>query len=158
MQDYRITCDPGNEAFDLDNSPFYLVARADYQYHEDIDNVLRKYGMDRSKYRVLHVLRQRNTCSIGDLAERTTTKRSTMSRIVDRMRGEGLVETSHNGDDQRITDVTLLPAGREALAHVLRVGSRQFHRAVEGLTNEQIGAFIETLHHVIKNLNRLPLE
>lgn len=158
MHNYRIICDPKHEDFDLDNSPFYLVAHIDHKYHEDMDKVLRKHGMDRPKYRVLHVLRQKNPCNIGELSDRAMIKRSTMSRVVDRMRQEGLIETSPNAEDQRMTDVTLLPAGWKALDRVIEVGSRQFYRAIEDLSDEQIGTFIATLHHVLRNLNRLPLE
>jgi len=158
MRNWRIIGDPSHEHFSLDTSPFYLVAHIDHKYHEDMDKVLRKYGMTRPKYRVLHVLREHNPCNIGDLSDRAMIKKSTMSRIVERLRKEGLVKTTPNAADKRISDVALLPAGWAALEHVLMVGSRQFHRAIAGLTNKQIDTFIKTLHHVAENLNRLPLE
>ena len=32
--------DPSSPTFRLENSPFYLMAHADFKYHEDMDKVL----------------------------------------------------------------------------------------------------------------------
>jgi len=158
MPNYHLICDPSHEDFSLSSSIFYLIAHADFQFHEDMDKVLRKYGVKRSTYRVLTVLREKETCSIGELSENVFLRRTTVSRIVERMKEEGLVETTSNSADSRITEVKLTATGKQALDKVIHVGSKQFDRATEGLSNEELGQLLELLKHLIRNLSKLPIE
>jgi DNA-binding MarR family transcriptional regulator len=158
MPNYHLICDPTHEDFSLSSSIFYLIAHADFQFHEDMDKVLSKYGVNRSTYRVLTVLREERTCSIGELSKGALLRRTTVSRIVERMREEGLVETTSSPADNRITEVRLRAAGKQALDKVIHVGSRQFHRATKGLSNEELGQLLRILKHMIRNLSRLPIE
>ncbi len=158
MIDYHEICDPAHPEFKLDNSAFYLVAHADFKFHEDLAKALAKYGMDRTIYRLLTVLRERSPANIGELSEYALQKRSTTSRAVERMRREVWVKTVPNTKDSRITDVYLTDEGKVALEKVIHLGSRQFRRAMQGLSNEDLGRFIGTLKHIIGNLSRLPIE
>lgn len=158
LPNYHLICDPTNEEFSLSSSIFYLIAHADFQFHEDMDKVLSKYGVNRPTYRVLTVLREGKTSSIGALSKGALLRRTTVSRIVERMREEGLVETISSPADNRITEVRLKAAGKQALDKVIHVGSRQFKRATEGLTNEDLGELLGLLKHMIRNLSRLPIE
>jgi MarR family transcriptional regulator, organic hydroperoxide resistance regulator len=155
---YHSICDPSHEDFSLSSSIFYLIAHADFQFHEDMDKVLSKYGVKRSTYRVLTVLREKETCNIGELSEGALLRRTTVSRIVKRMNEEGLVETTSNPADNRITEVRLRAAGKRALDKVIHVGSRQFNRATEGLSDEELGQLLGLLKHMIRNLSKLPIE
>ncbi len=154
----RGSYDPNNPSFRLENSPFYLIAHADFKYHEDMDKVLHKHGVSKPIYRILTVLRERAPASIGTIAEAALTKRSTVSRIIDRMVEQGLVTTEPNADDNRITDVTLSPAGQQMLRKLTPIVGRQFERAMEGISNRDIAHLLRTLHKIGANLSKLPIE
>ncbi len=158
VPNYHLICDPSYKDFSLSSSIFYLIAHADFQFHEDMDKVLSKYGVKRSTYRVLTVLREKESCSIGELSEGALLRRTTVSRIVERMKEEGLVATTSNPDDSRITEVRLSEAGQQALDKVIHIGSKQFDRATEGLTNEDLEQLLGLLKHMIRNLSKLPIE
>jgi DNA-binding MarR family transcriptional regulator len=154
----RSSYDPNNPGFRLENSPFYLIAHADFKYHEDMDKVLHKHGVSKPIYRILTVLRERAPASIGTIAEAALTKRSTVSRIIDRMVEQGLVTTEPNADDNRITDVTLSTAGQQMLRKLTPIVGRQFERAMEGVSNRDIAHLLRTLHKIGANLSKLPIE
>lgn len=158
MADFHVICDPVNKKFKLDNSAFYLVAHADFQYHEDLSKILAKYGMDRTTYRLLTVLREKSPVNIGELSELALLKRSTASRAVERMRNDGWVKTAPDLKDSRTINVQLTNQGRQALDKVIHLGSRQFQRAMAGLPSKELEQFINTLHHIIGNLSRHPIE
>lgn len=157
MED-RNSYDPNSPSFRLENSPFYLIAHADFKYHEDMDKVLHKHGVSKPIYRILTVLRERAPASIGTIAEAALTKRSTVSRIIDRMVEQGLVTTEPNADDNRITDVTLTTAGQQMLRKLTPIVGRQFVRAMEGVSNRDIAHMLRTLHKISANLSKLPIE
>lgn len=154
----RSAYDPSNPGFRLDNSPFYLMAHADYKYHEDMDKVLHKHGVSKPIYRIMTVLREHQPASIGALAEVALTKRSTVSRIIDRMLEQGLVTTEANPEDNRITEVTLTPAGQQTLRKLTPIVGRQFVRATEGISERDIANLLKTLQKISQNLSKLPIE
>ncbi|MEJ8566287.1 MarR family winged helix-turn-helix transcriptional regulator [Elongatibacter sediminis] len=150
--------DPAKADFDLFSSPFYLIAHADFKFHEDLDKAIAKYGLDRATYRLLTVLMRRSPISIKDLSTLALLKRSTASRALERMRREGWVEHSLNKTDNRITDVYLTHSGRELSERVMQLGSRQLKRAVEGLEEKDMMRLVILLQTLVRNLSKLPIE
>lgn len=150
--------DPAKADFDLFSSPFYLIAHAEFKYHEDLDKAILKYDLDRATYRILTVLMQKSPMNIKELAHLSLLKRSTVSRALTRIGKEGWVETSLNADDNRITDVYLTEVGRARSAEVMKLGSRQLQRAVDGLGAGDLDELSRILKRIIGNLSKLPIE
>jgi MarR family transcriptional regulator, organic hydroperoxide resistance regulator len=156
--DYRKLCHPAHPEFRLGVSPFYLMAHADFDYHEDMSTVLEKHGVNRSMYRIMTVLREHESANIGFLAERSLTKRNTASRIIERMVAKELVKAFPNPDDSRITEVTLTQRGKDLLNSLTPIVGRQFQRAIDGIDNEELEQLVRILQKISSNLRRLPIE
>ncbi len=156
--DYRKLCHPAHPEFRLGLSPFYLMAHADFDYHEDMSTVLEKHGVNRSMYRIMTVLREHESANIGFLAERSLTKRNTASRIIERMVAKELVKAFPNPEDSRVTDVTLTQRGKELLNSLTPIVGRQFQRAFDGVNNEELEHLVLVLQKISNNLRRLPIE
>jgi len=156
--DYRKLCHPAHPEFRLAISPFYLMAHADFDYHEDMSTVLEKYGVNRSMYRIMTVLREHESANIGFLAERSLTKRNTASRIVERMVSKELVNAFPNPNDSRVTEVVLTQRGKDLLNSLTPIVGRQFQRAIDGIDNEELEHLVLVLQKISGNLSRLPIE
>src|ERR1700722_13594925 len=156
--DYRKLCHPAHPEFRLGVSPFYLMAHADFDYHEDMSTVLEKHGVNRSMYRIMTVLREQESANIGFLAERSLTKRNTASRIIERMVAKELVKAFPNPDDSRVIDVTLTQRGKDLLNSLTPIVGRQFQRAIDGIDNEELEQLVLILQKISGNLRRLPIE
>ena len=150
--------DPGDPGFTLAGSPFYLMAHADHQYHEDMDEVLVRRGMSKSIYRIMTVLREFEPASIGTIATVALLKRSTVSRIVDRMLDAGLAIAQAGGEDARITEVTLTEAGRAKLQELTPIVNRQFVRATNGIDAADLTNLVRTMRRIVDNLSKSPIE
>ncbi|MEJ8566506.1 MarR family winged helix-turn-helix transcriptional regulator [Elongatibacter sediminis] len=150
--------DPAGSEFDLFKSPFYLIAHADFQYHADLDMAIAKYGLDRTCYRLLTILKSKAPLNIKDVAALTLLKRSTASRAIERMRQEGWVESAASETDQRLSNVQLSAEGTALAEKVMPMGRRQLERAIEGLEPSRIIELVRTLEHLVGNLSRLPIE
>ena len=155
---YREVCHPAHPEFRLETSPFYLMAHADFDYHEDMSKALAKHGVDRSIYRIMTVLREHPSANIGMLAERSLMKRNTASRVIERMAERGLVTTNENPSDSRVTDVIMTSRGKDLLNTLTQIVGRQFQRAVEGVSEEGLKQLIVLLQKICRNLNRSPNE
>src|ERR1700684_1196336 len=156
--DYRKLCHPAHPEFRLSISPFYLMAHADFDYHEDMSTVLEKYGVNRSMYRIMTVLREHESANIGFLAERSLTKRNTASRIVERMVSKGLVNAFPNPNDSRVTEVVLTQRGKDLLNSLTPIVGRQFQRAIDGIDNEELEHLVLVLQKISGNLSRSLIE
>lgn len=150
--------DPADPEFDLFSSPFYLIAHADAKYHEDLDKAIAKFGVDRTRYRILTILMRTSPINIRDLSSLGMMKRSTVSRALERLRKEGWVTLNLDENDNRHTNVELTQTGRELAEKVMRLGSRQWQRAVEGLDQEHLEQLVSLLKHLVGNLSKLPIE
>ncbi len=154
----RSTMDPTSDEFRLNNSPFYLIAHADFRYHEDLEEVMSKHGLNMTIYRILSVLRDEGSASVSDLSRIALTKRATVSRIVDRMECAGLVTKAPLETDQRVTVVKSSSKGTKVLADLTPVAKRQIERALKGLPQAEIDQLVVTLRKVCDNLSRLTIE
>ena len=81
-------------------------------------------------------------------------KMSTTTKIVYRLKDEGLVETYSCEDDGRITRVLLTEKGVEMTNKINDLTSVVLEQSFEGLTPLQIEKMMESLKHVFKNLAR----
>ena len=100
--------------FDFEDWPFYWLAKADRAYLAVLEVILSQLGLDIPRWRVLMVLHSRTTASVSELAEHSIVKLSTMTKIIQRMRVDGLVDTASSRKDGRVTEVTITKKGERA--------------------------------------------
>ena len=149
---------PTSADFDLFNSLFYLIAHADFHYHEDLDKVMAKVGVDRTTYRLLAVTAQMEPVNIKILCEHALLKRSTGGRAIERMRIKGLVKASPSKTDQREIDVELTAPGKLLVRRLREVTGRQLQRAINGFSASELKQLTSMLERIGSNLSRLPIE
>lgn len=149
---------PASPGFRLDDYPFYLIARVDHAYAEQMQQALHRIGMSRPRWRVLLTLREASPRSMSELARITSAKLSTLSRVVERLREDGLVTCAPRAADNRVTEVYLADGGRRALEEVVRVAARQYERALAGVAPAEVAAFVDVLRRIRVNLERSPLD
>ena len=145
--------DPSSAGFGLDRYPFYLLAQIDRRFGHAMAIALKKAGTDRPGWRVLMTLQEQNPSSISDIASRATMKRSTISRVVERMRGAGLVRTAPRAADNRVTDVFIEPAGERTLAALVEVASVEYAKAFAGFSAAEVETLVTLLGRVRANLD-----
>jgi DNA-binding MarR family transcriptional regulator len=108
-------------------------------------------GLNLARYDVLLQLSEAPGVSLRmtDLAEAVLLSKSGLTRLVDRMCGEGLIERSRDAADRRSLVVTLTPAGRRALRRAapvhLRGIQQHFGAALSAEQTVQVRGILESL-------------
>ncbi|OAL79030.1 MarR family transcriptional regulator [Acinetobacter sp. ANC 4779] len=143
---------PSMENFSLDNFPYYWVTQVHAQYVQNVDHVLKKYGLDNSRRRILLSLKSKPHASVSDLSDMIISKMSTTTKIVYRLKDEGLVDTYSCEDDARITRVVLTEKGQQMTQKINDLTNVVLEQSFEGLTPLQIEKMMESLRHIFKNL------
>lgn len=103
------------------------------------------------------LLNQFGVSSMSTLADHAVIKLPTMTKTVLRMEAEGLVATSQDPSDRRVTLVSVTAKGAEATASVRLQASRLFHTAFVGVDQEEADSIVQTLRKIYANLANEPL-
>ena len=144
---------PGSEEFSYSDFPFYWLARVHLIYSQKMERILKRLGTDIPARRVLLMLKLHGTLSVSDLSTHAIIKLPTMTRIVHRMRADGLLETRTNALDARITDVSITPAGDALVERIQQATGKLFQVAYQGLTETQIKKLNATLEVMFNNFS-----
>ena len=145
---------PSSEGFTIEQFPYYWIAQVYSKQVNQVDHALKKYGLDNSRRRILMALKSNPDASVSDLSDMVVSKMSTTTKIVYRLKDEGLVHTYSCEDDARITRVILTEKGIEMTDKINDLTSVVLEQSFDGLTPLQIEKMIETLRHIFKNLSR----
>lgn len=144
---------PSVDNFDLQDFPFFWVTQVHAQYVQNVDHVLKKHGVDNSRRRLLLALSTKPDASVSDLSDMIVSKMSTTTKIVYRLKDEGMVSTYSCENDARITRVTLTDEGRKMIQKINDLMAVVLEQSFEGLTPLQIEKMMESLKHIFKNLS-----
>jgi DNA-binding MarR family transcriptional regulator len=98
------------------------------------------------------VLDHRPGCTMGELAELTSVDRTTLTRTLDGMERELLVERRLSERDRRSVRLALTRKGAAALARILPLVLEQNARAVAGFAPEEIRRLRRGLRRMFDNL------
>jgi MarR family transcriptional regulator, organic hydroperoxide resistance regulator len=151
--DAKRLADPAYERFELDDSPFYLIARTSGRYALDMQRILKSVGMDIPRWRALMILREQNPSSVSEIADRAVIQLSTVTRVVQRLEKQGLVKLSSRKTDGRKTDVTLTAKGHAAVERVRDCASRIYRLAFHDFTAKEIETLNALLRRAFANLD-----
>jgi DNA-binding MarR family transcriptional regulator len=98
---------------------------------------------------------ERGPLSVGDIADNGVLKLSTATKVVQRLRDEGLVKLQRSKADARVTEVEATPAGRRAVTVIRRTASQLYKSAFRGITAPEIEALNSALVKVQQNLRAI---
>ncbi|MCP8687023.1 MarR family winged helix-turn-helix transcriptional regulator [Marinobacterium sedimentorum] len=141
--------DPLSENFHRQEFPFYWVARVNALYAQEMERVLKKIDMDVPRWRIMMILMEQDRISISEIADQAVSKLPTATKILYRMRDQGLIELVTSPTDGRVTLASMTSEGRDRLELVRESVSGIFRRCFQGLTAAQIkrlNGLLEQLH------------
>ena len=145
---------PSGPAFHKEEFPFYWIARINALYIREMTQALKTVDCDIPTWRVLAMLHDRGVSSISDIATHAIAELSTITKVVYRMKAEGLVATETAPHDGRVTHVTLTEAGERAMQRVTDATSGLFKRSFSGLTPAKMAQLNERLKIILENLRQ----
>lgn len=101
---------PSDDGF-LDTYLPYLLRRADQALSSPFYEVLTRYGVARSEWRVIAVLHELGELSVVDLAAAALSPQPTVTHALRRLEERGLVQRTLGTADKRQRFISLTPAG-----------------------------------------------
>lgn len=98
----------------------YLLARASVIVSGEFHATLGTWNLSVPEWRVLACLTDADGLSVGELAAMALMKQPRLTKVLDRMEAEGLVERRGTAADRRRTPIHLTAKGRKLVKPVLR--------------------------------------
>jgi DNA-binding MarR family transcriptional regulator len=112
-------------------------------------SVERRTGVTTAQLFVLRQLAERDGLSLGEIAERTLTRQSTVSIVVARLAKRGLLRRERAAEDRRRLRLSLTAAGRRVLARAPEPTTGRLLSALDALTGQQLMALSSGLDALI---------
>lgn len=127
---------------------FFLLHHVVRQRENALGRELARTGLTLSQWQVLATLRRLDKATMGEVAAFCATDRTTLTRTVDRMVDDGLVQRDRDLVDRRQVHLTLTGKGGEVFECALRDVTRFNERITGVLKAEEV----ERLRPVIRQV------
>lgn len=143
---------PFKQQFNYQNFPFYWVARLEALYNQEMDLTLKKLGMNVSRWRVCLLLLHHEQLSVSEIAAHAFKKVPTITKIVQCMHDEGLVQYHSTNIDGRIKIISLTEKGKVTTNNVLSSTQELFEQAFHNLSEKDIEQLRAITDQLFQNL------
>ena len=135
-----------------DNSIGYLVTQAQRLLHRGLGLKLQQHGVTVAQWSVLVVLWEVDGLTQKDLSERVAVETATLSRTIDRMERDGLVNRVRSENDRRQVHVFLTDYGAGLWRALVPEAETMLEQALTGISADEEKALRELLKRVIANI------
>jgi DNA-binding MarR family transcriptional regulator len=151
--------DPAGEfAMDVPEQLFYLLFQLVRRRDAQFDAEIAPLGLTLAGWRTLAVVRRIAVCSMKDLSRYSTIDRTTLTRSVDQLVEDGLIERRVPASDRRLVVLSLTDAGEQLYAEAvgkLVALNRRLLVDIDASAQRQLARAMET---VLGNLITDPTE
>jgi len=132
----------------------FLLSRATWAMNNFVNRMLRGNTLGDisvAYFAVLQALWENDGISISDLGERAQLEKSTMTSLIDRMEGAGLVRRENHPTDRRAYKICITVRGRELEEKINQVASRAYQHLTRGIPEKDLQKSIEVCRKLIEN-------
>lgn len=139
----------------VDDYLSYLLARAGFLVSTQFHARVKRAGLPVPVWRVLATLSDGDGLPIGGLARNVLFKQPTLTKVVDRMAADGLVERRAAEGDRRQTLVYITPRGRAAIRGLLPAAKRHEALVLRGHSVAEVARLKQALRDLIARCEAL---
>ena len=138
----------------LDNFAPYLMNRIMGRYNASLRAEMAALGITTPQMRALAVLSVMDGILIRELAVYAVVEQSTLSRALDSLARDGLIERRTDPSDSRATRVFLTADGRIAHERLWPHMAKSYAQMFRGVSGEERRAFVGTLQKILNNIRK----
>ena len=116
------------------------------------DQRARQFGISRAQWAVLIRIERTEGLKQSELAEMLDLQPITLTRLLDRLAGNGLIERRADPNDRRANRLYLTPAAKPLLGQLAELGADMMETVLNGLSATSIERMLKELSAVKDNL------
>jgi DNA-binding MarR family transcriptional regulator len=131
---------------------FYLILQVNRRRDVALARALEPVGLSLPKWRALAVIGRLGGCAMTELAEFSVVDRTTLTRTVDQLVADGLVQRAPSPSDRRLVLLGLTEAGRAAAEQARAAAGTANRRILKGVDELQTRAALAALLRAADNM------
>jgi DNA-binding MarR family transcriptional regulator len=116
------------------------------------DQRARQFGISRAQWAVLMRIERNEGLKQSELAEILDLQPITLTRLLDRLANNGLIERRADPNDRRANRLYLKPAAKPLLGRLADLGADMMETVLEGISSTSIDRMLKELSAVKDNL------
>ncbi len=136
----------------LESLHSYLLNRISHRYNKSVHKALGAVGLTTISTRILVSLKLLGGLSVNQLCVHAIAEQPTMSRALDRLEAEGLVERFASEADSRVRMVRLTGAGERKYLEIWPVIAEQNQKMMKGISEEDQEISRRVLAQMLENI------
>lgn len=138
----------------LSNFAPYLMNRIMGRYNANLRQEMSGLGLTTPKMRSLAVLSVIDTLTISELAVYAIAEQSTLSRALDQLASDGLIQRDPDPNDSRVTRVAITAQGRAAFEQLWPSMAKIYAQMFKGISADERAIFVATLQKMLDNVKK----
>lgn len=140
------------DLFHVTDWPMHYFLAIDRFHIRNIARVLSAHRCSPLMWRVLSILADRDGHSVSELADLSVIERSNLSRILDAMERDELIERIGHETDKRQTHVFLSEQGRQLFVESLPAVLDYYARFLTGISPSEMTVLMSVLKKIKRNV------
>jgi MarR family transcriptional regulator, transcriptional regulator for hemolysin len=130
----------------------FLISDLARMLKTHVDQQARRFGMTRAQWAVLARLGRAEGLKQSELAEMLDVQPITLTRLVDRLCDNGLIERRPDPNDRRVKRLFLTAQARPLMQRLTALGEAIMAEVLAGISEEEIKLMLSKLGHAKENL------
>ncbi|MDR3399054.1 MarR family winged helix-turn-helix transcriptional regulator [Pandoraea fibrosis] len=143
--------DPPRNAYDIDDSLGYLVARVRQLIMAELTKETSQYGLTSTQATMLYKVATGKSKTAADLARDYCIDASAVTRLLDRLEAHGLLVRERSKMDRRTVNLSATEAGYAMADRMPDIFVRAADHLMRGFSVEEVGFLKSLLRRVIAN-------
>lgn len=127
----------------------YLLAQASHVFSAEIHARIKAHGTGIAEWRVLACLVDVDGLSVSQLAELALFNQPRLSKVLDRLAAQGLVERRGDTTDRRRVRVHITPEGRQQVEPLVDIAKAHEQEMLAGYDGHEVEQIKRMLKHLI---------
>ncbi len=130
----------------------YLLNRLTSRINQLWLEEIRDSGLTVQRWQVLSILAAFDGCRVGQIAEFSGNEQPVVSRVLDQMERDGLVERRRAEGDSRVVQVWLTVKARELITRLAPAAQQYIGRLTAGVEVEDVQSAMQVLSRILTSL------
>lgn len=142
----------------LDTIIPYQINRLCHRMNKLLEKDLRTHDLSMASWRIMAVLDHNASTTVNELARYAMMEQSTLSRTLQRMEADGLLQSQKSPADARVRSITLTSKGLEQYNTVRSLTMKHVDRALHGLSRAERYQLMAIVTRMRTNVDNVAIE
>ena len=137
---------------ELETNIPYQINRLAFHMNRRLERSLRRHKLSIANWRIMSVLNFNSSATVSELSDYAMIEQSTLSRMLQRMENDGLLQINKSNKDARVRKIELTDKGHNKLSTVRSIVFEHIDRILKDISEDQKRALLSIIFKLQANI------